>query len=66
MSASQRLTVPQVAQLLRVSIPYAQRLLREGKIGAWKDPQGWCTTASAVAEYVGRQPVKATKTSVSR
>jgi len=51
MKNSPTLTVPQVAKLLGVTIPYAQRLLREGKIPGWKTSQGWRTTREAVEEY---------------
>lgn len=48
MERSPILTVPRVASILGISIPYAQRLLREGKIPGVKTPNGWCATQEAV------------------
>ena len=61
MERSPILTVPRVASILGISIPYAQRLLREGKIPGVKTPNGWCATQEAVEEYRAKRERKRTK-----
>ncbi len=44
--------VPELAKRLGRSIPYAQALIRTGRISGCKTARGWMTTAAAVDKYV--------------
>ena len=58
METSRTITVPQLATLLGLTIPYAQRLIREGIIPGFKNDGNWCTTQEAVEKYQAQRKGK--------
>jgi hypothetical protein len=52
---SKQITVPELAKLLDRSIPYAQALIRKGKIRGHKGSNGWVTTSAAVEDYLAKR-----------
>lgn len=65
MERSRTITVPQVATMLGISIPYAQKLIRDGAIPGFKVASNWCTTREAVEEYQTRRQKKKDKTTTA-
>ena len=45
-------TVPEVARLLGLSIPYTQALIRRGRIKGRKTTQGWVADAESLKRYI--------------
>jgi excisionase family DNA binding protein len=46
------ISVPKAARMLRLSIPYTQRLIRSGKIEGEKVGRTWFTSEDAVRQYM--------------
>ncbi len=55
MDSSLELGVPEVARILGCSIPYAQRLIRTGRVPGRKDARGWVTTKLALDKYLAER-----------
>jgi excisionase family DNA binding protein len=53
--ASPEITVPELAKRLGCSIPYAQALIRKGKIRGRKGARGWVATTVAVEAYLEKR-----------
>ncbi len=52
MDPQREISVPQLAQHLGCSLPYAQSLIRRGSIRGRKTPRGWVTTSAALEAYL--------------
>ncbi len=52
MNPQSDISVPQLAQRLGCSVPYAQSLIRRGSIRGRKTPRGWVTTSAALEVYL--------------
>ncbi len=52
MNPQSEISVPQLAQRLGCTVPYAQSLIRRGSIRGRKTPRGWVTTCAAVDVYL--------------
>lgn len=51
MLSTRDICVPELAQRLGCSIPYAQRLIRTGRVRGRKTARGWVTTLEALEAY---------------
>ncbi len=63
MDAQREISVPQLAQRLGCTVPYAQSLIRRGSIRGRKTPRGWVTTSAALEAYLAK---RTSTTSASR
>ena len=61
MDSLREISVPELAKLLGRSVPYAQALIRSGRIPGHKNSRGWVTTAAAVEKYLKAGPGKQEK-----
>ena len=52
MTQEKLISVPKAAKMLRLSIPYTQRLIRSGKIEGKKIERTWFTSEEAVRRYL--------------
>jgi hypothetical protein len=55
MESSREISIPTVAKRLGCTIPYAQTLVRTGRIPGRKTARGWVTTIAVVKEYLAKR-----------
>jgi hypothetical protein len=55
MNPQSDISVPQLAQRLGCTVPYAQSLIRRGSIRGRKTPRGWVTTPAALEVYLSKR-----------